>query len=170
MTNKITLILIALALLAAAVGLGLTFSETEYGLGGRLLNAGSRIAEFLGLILLLRNGTTINTVYFTIFLFCMGFVLIGSLFKIMHWPGENLLFLSLIAIAVIYTIRFMAKKQKRLLDVLKLLWVITAYVGSAFVMQHWIPRDVLYIGRGLAWITIVYFIITAHRAKTLYQK
>ena len=63
-------------------------------------------------------------------------LILGALFKVIHWPYSQLLMgVGGVLIMVLYTIRFLYKKQKLRLDYVKLvlilLWIIS-YVFKAF--------------------------------------
>ncbi|WP_323787469.1 GldL-related protein [Psychroserpens sp.] len=67
--------------------------------------------------------------------FALITLIFGALFKIMHWPYSNLLMsIGSCAILILYTIRFIYKKEKVRIDYIKLglvvLWVIS-YVNQA---------------------------------------
>ncbi|WP_299121296.1 hypothetical protein [uncultured Winogradskyella sp.] len=61
-------------------------------------------------------------------------LIIGALFKVMHWPySKELMFFSGISIGLMYIIRFLNKKSKITLDYVKLglvtLWVISYLIN-----------------------------------------
>lgn len=171
MTNKTTLIIIAISLVAALVGLIISFFDASINLADLLLTGGYTIAQFLGLLILLYNGSLIGTKYFRIIQFLTGITILGALFKIMHWPGANeMLLISLNGIALTYLVRFINKKQKGHLDILKLLWVLTTYISVALVLLHWIPREITYIGNILFWITFIDYVVIGIKSKTLFDE
>ncbi len=64
----------------------------------------------------------------------------------MHWPGSTtLLIVGLSGIAIIYTLRFLKKSIKELLDIMKWGWVITTTITSLSVSMHWLPKQSTYI-------------------------
>ena len=68
----------------------------------------------------------------------LSIFLIGSLFKVMHWPGAKMqIIVGAGLVAILYTIRFLAKKEKDAIDLVKFIWIVAAayfYVASVF---HW---------------------------------
>ena len=64
--------------------------------------------------------------------------LLGTLFKIMHWPGvASLLIMGAGLVIVLYTIRFIVKKEKNIMDLVKFFCVLAAtyfYLAKDF---HW---------------------------------
>ena len=67
-------------------------------------------------------------------------LIFGALFKIMHWPfAHNLMLLGGISIGILYTIRFVYKKEKTILDYAKLamilIWVFN-YLANAFQLFY----------------------------------
>ena len=58
-----------------------------------------------------------------------GLLILGVLFKILHWPGADFVLLGAITgLIVIYTIWFIRKPKKLMLDWVKWLWI-SAYIG-----------------------------------------
>ncbi len=62
-------------------------------------------------------------------------LIIGALFKIMHWPNsKELMLIGALSVAVLYTIRFLNKAHKKTLDYIKLslilLWLHNYFVQS----------------------------------------
>lgn len=71
--------------------------------------------------------TTIPPKKFSLLLrICISILLLGALFKIMHWPNANqLLVISITCILILYPIRFLFKQQKVFMDYVKLILVVT---------------------------------------------
>ena len=64
-------------------------------------------------------------------------VIVGALFKIMHWPGSNILMLvGFISIGVLYSIRFLKKDPKLRLDYVKLILVLLWLVNYTITVFH----------------------------------
>lgn len=170
MTNKTTLYLIGLSLIAVLIGLMINLQNPTNILGEITTSVGHGIAQLLGIFMLLRNGTLKRTVYFRIIKVCIGLTLIGVLLVIRHLPGAYLLlFISLISIALTYLVWFFAKTKKGHLDILKLLWVLAAFIGTPLVMQHTAPYEITYLAHGLFWLTFIDFIMIKIKAKTLFD-
>lgn len=171
MTNKHYIHYIILSLLLAATGLLMMLLESTGNTGELLLNAGLGVGQILGMLLLLQNGNIQGTVYFRIIRFCMGLILLGAMFKIMHWPGANLiLLLSMFGVAITYGIWFLRKKQKGRLDFLKLVWVLSAFIGTVLVILHWVKPGITYIAYGFFWLSLVDFVATGLKTKTLFAR
>jgi hypothetical protein len=90
--------------------------------------------------------------------FAIALLIAGALFKIMHWPGANVM--MLVAYAVIpplYIVRYFKKTEKKLIDHVKLLLVFSWCLASAFRVFHWPYGDIFSIVAliGLvAWIAL----------------
>lgn len=85
-------------------------------------------------------------------------LIFGALFKIMHWPYANILMLiGSSLIALLYSIRFIVKKNKECLDYIKvvmiLLWIIT-YINSALHVFN-----LLYVFELVLLILFIYWFI-----------
>lgn len=64
-------------------------------------------------------------------------VVAGLAFMMQHWPSSGILMLSgAAAISLFYTIYFFTKKEKKLLDIMKLAWLLTRMGGAVLVLFH----------------------------------
>jgi hypothetical protein len=123
-----------------------------------------KVVEAIVLIMIARSGTTIKTIYYRIFQFCLGIYAIGALFKIMHWGGGfELLSLSLTGIAVTYLIRFMNKKNKTALDVFKMMLVISIAAETILKLGHLVKREYLIMSELSGWFVILAFAIEVYK-------
>ena len=175
MNNRLFLSIIGLVILTSFIGIILTniSSESEtIELGWNMFDYGMRIGSFVGLIMLLSNGTFIKTKYFKIAQGIISFVIIGALLKIMHWTeyANLIIIVGLIGIAICYFLHFSKKPIKKRLDYLKLLWVIVSYTFAILGFLHLINRDYAEIGNYLLWLTIIDFAITGQKNGTIFKK
>ncbi len=166
MTDRFLLLVIGAALFITAVGLALGETLLAYPAAYQLCSWGPQAAEWSGLALLLRNGTLITTPYFRLVLLFVSLILVGVLFKIEHWAGADLLLISgLAGEAVAYTSWFYSKKAKKRLDILKLLWVLTAIGCTVAVYLHWVPKDIALVPHAVLWLAILDFVYTNFLAR-----
>ena len=85
-------------------------------------------------------------------------VIIGALFKIMHWLGSNyLLLIGLVLIGIFYTLRFLNKKPKLKLDYIKL-FLVLLWLTNYFIKVFHLYKVPLIIEIVLAIIFIWWFI------------
>jgi len=80
--------------------------------------------------------------------FCLSILILGALFKVMHWPYANQLMLPAVSgILIFYTIRFLLKETKERLDYVKLLLVLTWSLHYLITVFHlfYLPEFVVYI-------------------------
>jgi len=85
-------------------------------------------------------------------------LIFGALFKIMHWPfANNLMLIGAVLLAILYTIRFISKPKKFLLDYVKLalvlVWVFNYLVGAFHIF--YVP----YFFQILLFILFIYWFI-----------
>lgn len=74
----------------------------------------------------------------------LSILIIGSLFKIMHWPYANLIMVCAFSIIFIaYPLRFWKKSNKLLVDYIKLLGVCVWTIRGVFSILHLNYSDVL---------------------------
>ncbi|WP_299897125.1 hypothetical protein [uncultured Aquimarina sp.] len=133
-SNQTLIVLSILGFLMTLIGLMLS-SYTSIENGDFLFTVGLWLIEIPGLFLLLRNGTFIKTRYSRISLGLVALILVGMIFKIMHWSFQNLFtVIGCLGIIFSYLMHFVQKPIKKRLDYLKLIWVIIRFVGFIFVM------------------------------------
>lgn len=74
----------------------------------------------------------------------ISILIIGSLFKIMHWPHANLIMVSAFSlIFIIYPLRFWKKNKKLLIDYIKLFGVCIWAIRGVFSTFHLNYSDIL---------------------------
>lgn len=85
-------------------------------------------------------------------------LILGFLFKIMHWPYGNLIItVSFILISILYFFRFFNKSKKILLDYAKLLLVFSFSIRGIIITLHLPFKDVFNIIAliaALAWLLL----------------
>ncbi len=173
MSNRIFLIIIGLSILTAFIGIILanTASENEtIQLGSQMFDYGMRIGSFVGLILLMVNGTFVNTIYFKIVLGLNTYVIIGVLIKIMHWSYADFILISgMISIASLYSFYFFKKPRKTRLDYFKLIWVFVSYTSVILGLMNMIELEFTKISNYLLWLAIIDFAVTKKKNGTLFK-
>lgn len=166
MFNKVGFITIGVLLVLSGIGLLIKLQAPDNMLAQNYALQPILVAKFIGIFLLIYNGTIIKTRYFRIIQIGAAILIIGALFKIMHWfGGDELLLIASAGISVTYFLRFLAKDKKGFLDILKVLWVITACLGSVLTVLRWIPRATVYISDAIFWVMILYLVIEEFKKK-----
>lgn len=118
---------------------------TQKSIWQKLLDSGVILSYLIGFVLLFRNGTFRKTIFFNIIMFLFAIIIVGILFKIMHWPGLLVLLgLGYVGVIVTYGIRFILKKNKFRQDYLRLLLVISIFIYSYLTIIH-LPTENLAI-------------------------
>jgi|GEM_PF-2814532 len=171
MMNKLLLAAIGILVCFAAVAIIFPAFFLYYGLDGRNLLG---FAEILALILMMLNGTFVQSPYFRISLFVGVGAIAGLALKILHLPGaDETIMLSFSALPILYLIHFLSKKSKDLLDVLKLVTVFSFFIGAELIAFHIFSTDsrfVVSIGRHVILAsTFVTFLFRAIIARTLFR-
>lgn len=160
MKHKFYIILIIISLLIAGLGLILNMLNPNDQIGELTLNLAYGSAYLLGLILLVLKGTTIKTSYRLVLILFSYIWILGLSFKILHFPGANLMnILSTLGIILTYTIRFIFKTGKIFLDIIKVLWVMTFFIGTASIILHLNFNWIIYLAYGIFWIMLILFLI-----------
>jgi len=168
--NKTALILIGISVLLIISGLILDYIIPENEYSDLLIIIGLSSGQLVGLIMMVRNGTLMNTTYWKFINFCIGITIVGALFKIQHWPGSNIILLAAsIGITITYAIRFFIKTKKEHLDILKFTWVTTSYSSSVLVILHLISREFMTISYVIFWLTLIDFVVIKYSNKTLFN-
>ena len=173
--NRYFLIIIGLVIIISFIGIILTNTASEsetIGLGWNMFDYGIRIGSFVGLIMLLLNGTFIKTKYFKIAQGIVVVIIIGVLLKIMHWTiyVNLVIVMGLIGIVLSYFLHFAKKPFKIRLDYLKLLWIIVSHAFAILILLRLIRRDYAEFGNYLLWLTIIDFAITGQKNGTIFKK
>ncbi|SHG75622.1 hypothetical protein SAMN04488109_1702 [Chryseolinea serpens] len=129
------------------------------------------LAKIAATWIMLTHGTFVDRRYFFL-AYVIGFAAeVGVAFKILHYAGaDELLAVSLPAMTVLYFIHFLSKKQKQLLDILKVLTVSLQFTIAWLVMMHWMESHtwVSLLPEYSFWITFAYYIVLGIQRKTLY--
>ena len=88
----------------------------------------------------------------------LSILIIGSLFKIMHWPFANLVTASMVVafslILIFYPLRFWKKRNKLLVDYVKLLGVCAWAIRGVFSILHLNYSDILTLLFFGAWVVL----------------
>ena len=129
-----------------------------------LLNVwGARLAVLMSLVVLLAHSSFYKK--WTAFIVLPGLLIgiVGSLFKVMHWPGaNNLLLLGPGLLVLGYTIHFALKRPIKRQDVLRWIFVVgycLIFVGTIFHLFG--PRfRFAFIGQWLLFVAMIDFLVT----------
>ena len=133
------------------------------------------VAEDVGIIMMLINGTFIRSKYSRAALFFIMLIVVGICFKIMHLPGASeILAFSYISLWLIYFIYFIRKNEKKILDVLKVLTLLVFLTLPPMSILHLFSEeiyDALFITSHIVFIiTFAAFVKIGFDAKTLFNK
>ncbi len=135
-------------------------------IGEPLLSVGLLGAQFLSAVLILRFSTITKTVFWRIIKFLFGIACLGVMFKILHFAGANIILPgALLAIAVVYLIWFVKKPKRRHLDILKLLWVLSALTIMSLILIRFIDRQYSFISLLFFLLTVLDFMLTEKRLR-----
>lgn len=98
------------------------------------------------------------------------FIILGVLFKLMHWPfASGLITIGFGMIIILYPIRFYLKNEKRLIDYVKLVFLIS-YIVNAYLRLFHLPNHYLLsifsFGTFILWITLELFDLYTNRKET----
>lgn len=81
---------------------------------------------------------------------CFAFagIIVGALFKIMHWPGGAILSLSSsVTFAALYLLHFITKSSKGSLDWMKLICLVSCFALTLAFSWRLLPRDLFWMGQ-----------------------
>lgn len=168
MLNKFLIVLIGLLLVFYVAGL-LLAAASEFSSGPRPINPA--IAEILALIMMMINGTFMSWRFYKVIYLIGGGIVFGAILKILHLPGaDEILLLSYLLMPLLYSIYFLTKKQKQLLDWLKLVCVWSYFIIAALSFLRVLQRGswIEWVSFGLFWVTFVYFITDGVKQKKLF--
>ena len=117
--------------------------------------------EWIWLILIIAESRFRLSPYFRILSLFLAIFVVGLLFKIMHWPFANqMLMVAAIGGMIVYFVRFILKKSKTLLDLLKFLWLESRIsIGTVGVLHLYSLENVKIIPILLFILMISFFTI-----------
>ncbi|RYZ52874.1 MAG: hypothetical protein EOP49_08565 [Sphingobacteriales bacterium] len=77
-------------------------------------------------------------------------VIIGALFRLQHWPGGAILpFCGGLLIIVLYLIHFISKRDRKILDWLKLAYTVSAFVSFLAAVRQMVSSPVILLVHGV---------------------
>ncbi|MCD9019536.1 hypothetical protein [Parachryseolinea silvisoli] len=158
MTNKILLTIIILLLVCALIDWVLP-SSIEFTFDNVLFPS---LALYAGLLMMLINGTFVTRRYYTIARAAIAAYMLGVVFKILHLTGaDQILIISVLLLVILYTLHFVAKQRKKVLDYLKMLTVIFL-AAAPLRMLHLVSGEIRYtldvLHTIIFWITFLVFL------------
>lgn len=165
--NRLLLAIVVLLLLSAAISLLLPTLpfETEVPI---------TIAEIIGLIIMLINGTFKKSVFYKFFTASLFVLLLGVLLKVLHLNGaDQLMALPYLVIPVVYTLYFIRKKSKDHLSIMKWLAVIFFFLPVSLSDFRLISDDaaspLFLTSHIIFWIAFADFLVIGFRDRTLFH-
>lgn len=169
--NKFLLIVIATLTVLAIIGWVTPLSTTLTIYADRLFT----IAENVGVIMMLVNGTFISTLYFKIAIGLIAIIVLGVLMKILHLPGaDQTLLIPFLLLFITYSIHFLKKNPKTYLDLLKVLMLAFFLVLAPLWILHFVSYNakgiLLLVSHFIFWITFVVFIVVGQRQKLFFKE
>ena len=169
--NKFLLGIIVLLLLLGLIGYFTTLNASLTVYGDRLIT----VAENLGMIMMLVNGTFFGSRLFKFSLFLYGLIALGAIFKILHLEGADLLLLyPFLGLFGVYLIHFIQKKVKRRIDILKVLVVASFLVLPPLVILHLISEEhkliLLVVSHVLFGLTFLDFLYSSYKEGVLLDR
>jgi hypothetical protein len=135
MNNKILITIIYLTFASIAIGLiGLLTGNARFDI---LIETGAGLFLLTGVYLLIKNGDYLKTREFRLNGIGIAIIIIGAMFKIMHWPWVGIVlgigYLSIIAFYLIYLIK---KEKTNWMNWLKLSFITVLFTGKYFETFH----------------------------------
>lgn len=137
-------------------------------------------AELVAVIMMMVNGTFMETIYYRIAIGGIGLFVLGVILKILHIAGaDQTIFVASVILVGVYVLHFFTKQSRRVLDICKLVFVIALVVSRLLPYNlrllhlHWITLEnsqVFYwIAELLLWTAFGYFIFDGIRRRTLFK-
>jgi hypothetical protein len=160
---------ICLALLTSGIILDL-LSITNSTENLKFLMQMKLFVRLFSLIIIVKHGTLIKSKYATYIHLSFLVILLGTVMKIMHSNiGTYILLMGMFTIMVLYGIHFYYKTKKGLLDILKLIYIVSAYLYGIIRLLHNPSYFLFYYISSLVF-NILFAIFTIDLYKKLYEK
>ncbi|RYD79400.1 MAG: hypothetical protein EOP53_09715 [Sphingobacteriales bacterium] len=140
--NNVLIGIIYLSILFTIVGAFSLINENQFLL--ILFDAGASLFFITGIFFLVKNGTFINSREFRLARLAISTLLVGVLFKILHFQGANeIMILGFLLAVVFYTIYFVKKRSKDFRSWLKLILIISLFAERSLLILHMKYADYL---------------------------
>ncbi len=73
-----------------------------------------------------------------LFNYFISMLILGILFKVMHWPGANpMMSVAFLGIGIVKTIKFVYSNPKQNIDYFEFILVVSWCLGGIFIINHW---------------------------------
>ncbi|WP_196885618.1 hypothetical protein [Aureivirga sp. CE67] len=161
MKNKYLNIPLYIGILIAVFGGVLSLFSENY-LFPKIMHGGLWIFEIYGILLLLWKGTLRKTRYFWFII--TSFLILGAgVFLKIKFENPYVIPIGVLGIIISYLLHFNKKKEKKLLDIFKLIWVIVSYstIGGVFLFD--LPKDAMFYANMTLWITLLIYLKQNHK-------
>ncbi len=125
----------------------------------KILNTLYFSAQIFCLILIISRGHIVGSVHGYMLLITLGILSTGVVFKILHLKfGNEFIVLGTFSLSLIYFIWFLSKRTKGLLDILKLIWVLSLCIIKTLMILHYLSPEYNLIPIGFFWLMFFDFI------------
>ncbi|MFN0276281.1 MAG: GldL-related protein [Chitinophagales bacterium] len=117
-------------------------------------------AEFYLINLMVRNGNILKGKYYRYIFIGLSIIIIGALFKILHFPyADQMLITGCCVVAIAYILWTFYKRPTYFLDILKCLWLLTTITAILIRFLHFPYSEYLITSNFAIFITMtfVYF-------------
>lgn len=169
--DQILLAIISCCLLGLFIGFVLFSIFSLHDMGELTMATAQSIAEWSGLVLLLFNGTIMQSKYWKYIVGSVFIILLSVVFKIMHLVGAmELLLLGFILLELVYTIRFVNQRYTSISGWFKYGWICSWCFVTVGIMLHRLTEIFMVIPTVLFWITIVCFLQAKLRVAKKYKR
>jgi hypothetical protein len=158
MNNSLSYKLILISIILSLIVFTLPLIGFDAQLANTIFSLTISIGQILSVMLLLKNGTLLSSPYFKGVLFFMLVLVVSAIYKWIHYTfAQELLLIGATGVVSVYFIFFLIKKPKDLLSILKALWAITAFVGSALIFLKVIPTYSMWVSTFILFIAVGVF-------------
>ena len=168
--NLVYLIIIGIGLIIALGGFVVSKFTENIESGESWIYIGLTLSEMTGFFMLILNGTFIKTKYFRIFKGVIAIIIIGALFKILHYKyNQIIMIIGFVGIILTYFFSFLNKPIKKRLDLLKLFWVIVAYTNGILTYLHIVGDEYQILSSAIMWLAIIDYLKIESEKRTLLE-
>jgi hypothetical protein len=163
MNLRSNLYLVGIGWLITITGIALMTSSMGV-FGSFVTSIGITMALLPALYMMIKAGSTWNSSQGRMIKFSVGILLLFALLKILHLQ-YSIFFLVAGSVGIIaaYTLSFLKKPGKTVLDYLKLIWVLAVFIITPLRLTHYIREDFQYVPLAMFWITFLWFVFSMQR-------
>jgi hypothetical protein len=156
MNNSLSYKLILITIILSLIAFVLPLIGFDAHLANTVFSLTISVGQILALMLLLKNGTLLNSQWIKLIFVFVVVIIASAVFKWIHWAfAPELLLIGTSGVSIVYIIFFLSKKTKDFLAIVKVIWVPIAFLGGALIVLKLIPDYFIWLSTFILWLAVL---------------